>query len=527
MKTVIRRSVSLLTVLCICVCALSAAAAAAQPKNGIPVIFIAGFVSTPTVDKETGDRLFPPERDDIVNALKDSAGDIAKSALTRDWASLNAPLTRVIYGLFDPITCDENGVPYNAATDTSYVWPTAEEILAKCDPVRGYTAGDNIYYSFDWRLDLATLASQFNDFAEYVKNVTGARKLDVIASSMGACVLATYMDLYGFGSLNKCVFLSGAFQGASVCGDAFAGRFAFDTETLVTFLSAATGRDLKGELLDALIDVLYQQGVVGDVVEIAADISAKALGPVYANALAAVFGRIPGFWALVPADRYDEAKAKFISGWVTDAFYEKIDYYHGVQGRVPELIQAGVDAGTGISILSKYGVSGIPAVESQKNLTDMVVDTMYSSVGAVTAQINRPFGSDYVQAVDDGENRLSADGYIDASSCAFPQYTWFLKNIKHTVHPAAQMEFIDALFAFEGQPTVRDLAAYPQFLILTSAQTLVPLTEETDESIIVDPARGDTAFARFQIILRDWRTVFEKLFALLRQAIRIDKGDKN
>ncbi|MBR5411108.1 MAG: hypothetical protein IK104_10605 [Clostridia bacterium] len=520
MKKTLSRATAALLAVCLLFGALPAFSSAAK-KNETPVIFIAGFVSTPTVDKETGDRLFPPDRDTIVNALKDAAGDIAKSALKRDWASLDEPLSRALYGMFDPIRCDENGVPYNSATDTSYVWPTADEILAKYDPERGYTSENNIYYSFDWRLDLRTLAAQFADFADYVCSVTGAEKLNVIASSMGACVLSAYIDGFGYARLNKCVFLSGAFQGASVAGDAFAGRFSFDGETLVAFLSAATGRDLKGEVLDALIDILYQQGVVGDVVELAAEINAKAMGPVYAGALSTIFGRIPGFWALIPYDRYDEAKENFIAGRVTDEFYEKIDYFHGVQGRVPGLIQTGIDSGVGISILSKYCTSGIPAVESQTNLTDMVVDTMYSSVGAVTAPINRPFGGDYRQAVDDGKNRLSCDGYIDASTAAFPDYTWFLKNVKHTVHPASQMAFIDALFAFEGQPDVTSFAAYPQFLICTKADDLVPLTPDTDESVTVNPVRGKNAFERFRFILRDWKTVFEKLFALLKETIKM------
>ena len=522
MNGTMKKTVSLLLALALCLCALAPGLAALR-KNETPVVFIAGFVSTPTVDKETGDRLFPPEKETIVNALKGSAADIAKSAMKRDWAALNEPLGRVLYGLFDPIRCDENGVPYNSATDTSYVWPTKAEILEKYDPLRGYTAGNNIYYSFDWRLDLRTLAAQFRDFAEYVLSVTGAEKLDVIASSMGACLLSAYIAVYGFARLNKCVFLSGAFQGASVAGDAFAGRFAFDSETLVVFLSSATGRDLQGELLDALIDVLYQQGVVSDVVDLAANISAKALGPLYAGALSQIFGQIPGFWALIPYDRYDEAKENFIAGRVTDEFYEKIDFYHEIQGRVPDLIAEGVAQGVGISILSKYGTSGIPAVESQKNLTDMVVDTMYSSVGAVTAEINSPFGPDYVQVVSDGADRISPDGYIDASACAFPDYTWFLKNVKHTVHPAAQMEFIDTLFAFPGQPTVRDLADYPQFLILTKEDDLRPLTPENDYSLTVNPDRSGSNFERLQRILRDWRTVMQKLFALLREKLRFGR----
>ena len=493
---------------------------AAAVKNEHPVIFIAGFVSTPTVDKETGDRLFPPDGDMVKNAFKESASDIARSVLTRNWASLDAPLIRVLYGLFDPIRCDENGDPYNSATTTSFVWPAAEEIMAKYDPVRGWTAENNIYYSFDWRLDLMTLAAQFRDFANYVLETTGAESLDVVASSMGACVLSAYMAQYDYASLHKVVFLSGAFQGASVCGEAFNGQFSFDVETLVTFLSSVTGRDLKGEILDALIDILYQQGFADDVVELAVKINNYAMRQIYTQALSYIFGRIPGFWALIPYDLYDSAKANFVAGLVTDTFYARIDFFHEIQRRLPELIRTGIDRGIAVSILSKYGTSGIPAIESQRNLTDMVVDTKYSSLGAVTAPINEPFDAAYTQAVDDGFDRISCDRYIDASTCAFPDNTWFLKNLKHTVHTPSEYAMIDALFAFEGQPTVRDLPAYPQFLILTPEDDLVPLTPETDYSMVVSPEKSDSFFGRFQKIMADLRIIFEKLFELLRQSLR-------
>ena len=494
-------------------------AVCAAEKNETPVIFIAGFVSTPTVDKETGDRIFPPDSDTVKQAFKDSAGDIAKSVITRDWASLDQPLIKVLYGIFDRISCDENGDPYNAATDTSFVWPTPEEIMDKYDPARGWTSGNNIYYSFDWRLDLLTLAAQFRDFAEYVLKTTGAEELDVIASSMGACVLTAYMAQYDYEYIRKAVFLSGAFQGASVCGDAFDGKFAFDTETLLTFLSSVTGRDLKGEMLDALIDILYQQGIADDLVELAVNITRDAMGPIYHQALSFIFGRIPGFWALIPYDQYEEAKENFVQGIVSDVFYAKIDAYHEIQGRVPELIRTGVDRGVNISILSKYGTSGIPAVESQKNLTDMVVDTGYSSVGATCAPIDAPFDDSYTQAVDDGENRLSCDGYIDASTCAFPDYTWFIKNLKHTQHPKSEYEFIDALFACEAQPDVRTLPEYPQFLILTREDAIVPLTPETDYSMVAFPEKSDSVFARFKKIMADFKKIFENLFRLLKEAL--------
>ena len=490
-------------------------------KNETPVIFIAGFVSTPTLDMETGDRVFPPEGSRVAEVFKQYAWSMVKSVIARDYVALDSPLINAAYQIFNPIRCDENGDPVNASTTTSFVWPTEEEILAKYDEQKGWTAGTNIYYSFDWRLDIKTLSEQLHDFIEYVVGVTGAERVDIIGSSMGACLLSAYLDRYEYEYIDKAIFLSGAFQGASVCGEPFAGKFSFDTETLIAFLSSVTGRDVRGELLNALIDGLYQAGVVDGVVNIANNINEYAMQRVYSEALSYIFGRIPGFWALIPYDLYDEAKESFIDGLVTDAFYEKIDYYHEIQGRVPEIIREGLDRGVQISIVSKYGTSGIPAVPSQKNLTDMVVDTKYSSIGATTALINEPFPEETEQIVDDGHDRISPDRYIDASTCEFPDYTWFIKNLKHTMHPESEYAFFDALFALDEQPTVDTLEQYPQFLIFTMEDEIEPLTAENDYAIVTDPYRGKTFFERFKLLMQDYFRIIRLLFELLKETIII------
>ena len=40
-------------------------------KNETPVIFIAGFTSTDTVDEATGERIFPPSLDSVKRGLRE------------------------------------------------------------------------------------------------------------------------------------------------------------------------------------------------------------------------------------------------------------------------------------------------------------------------------------------------------------------------------------------------------------------------------------------------------------------------
>ena len=486
---------------------------AAAAPNASPVIFIAGFASTPTVDLTSGDRVFPPSYDDLRPVLREYAFTMLRSLLEKDYAKWEEPLVDALYRAFDPIRCDENGDPVIPATSTAYTPPTGEEIRAKYDPVRGYTAENSIYYSFDWRLDLKTLAENLHGFIEYVLAQTGAEKVRLIGSSMGGCVLATYMDLYACEYVEKAIFLSAAFQGASLAGEPMAGRLEFNGDNLVTFLSAVMGRDVRGELLNTLVDILYQFGFT-DTVALQANLIRYSVADAVTNrALRYIFGRLPGFWALVPYDDYETAKATMTQGIVSDVFYEKIDFYHEIQGRIPGVLQTAMDRGVQVSVVSKYGFPAIPATPAQMNVGDMVVDTHYSSLGADCAPLNAPF-------TDRGGAFVSPDGYIDASTCAFPQTTWFLKNVSHTAHPDCEWAFLETLFSAEAQPTVDTFPAYPRFLIETADGRIVPLTAETDYSLYTVPARDLRFLPQLRRFIENLRKILDALFRLAGEKLR-------
>ena len=519
MHSPVKKILSLLLSAAILLCTVSLAFALETKKSDIPVIFIKGFVSSATVDSVRGEQLFPPDGEKILSVVKDSILPVAGSLVTRNYEALRDPMEEILYGIFDPIRCDENGDPVIASTTSSYVWPNEDEVLAKYSDELGFTATDPFYYSFDWRLDLKTLAEELHSFLKYVTETAGSETANVIGSSMGACVLVTYMDMYGCEYLENVAFMSGAFAGASIAGEPMIGNYGFDAEGILTFISGVNGQDLKGEIIDALVDVLYQQGIVKDLTDVLNNISEYVLKYLTGTSLAMIFGRMPGFWSLVPAQYYDEAKENMLPGIVSDEFIEKIDFYHDIQGRVPEILENAIDTGINVSILSKYSMNAIPAVPTQKNLTDMIVDTKYSSLGATCADIDKPFDESYVQAVDNGHDHLSCDGYIDASTCVFPEYTWFLKNERHTIHPESQLRFLDALFASETQPTVWDMPEYPQFLVFNASRELVPLTEETDVSIVRIPEIGENFLERFRKILEDFWKIFKAMFEMMRSKI--------
>ena len=483
-------------------------------KNETPVIFIAGFTSTDTVDEATGERIFPPSLDSVKRGLRESIRPVLERTLKGEFHSLDYPLNQAVLALFDGLRCDENGDPVKVRTTAAYKYPTPEAIRAKYHADEGYTAKDYIYYSYDWRLDMRTLAEGFHDFIGYVLECTGAEKVDVIAYSMGTCVLSSYLAAYGTEYLDQAIFYCGAFNGSSLCGDAFKRDIDMDAESTVAFLNGVVGTDVRGELVKALVDVLHQEGVTDLTAAVAGRLVDTAFSRVRRQALKYIFGRMPGFWAMIPYEDYDYVRDEFAAGMVTDAFYEKTDYYHEVQGSIPALLSSAMAEGVNVSVITKYGYPNVPIIASRKDGSDAIVDTCYASIGATAARYDTPFPEDYVQANPEPAGCVSPDRMIDASTCAFPEKTWFIKNSTHlgalNGDMTAEYRFMDRLFAGGLTMTVEN-DVYPRFLISTE-DGLLPLTAENDGSALGNYKRENSLIARLRQIFEDLKRMLRLLF---------------
>lgn len=452
-------------------------------EDTTPVIFVDGIGSSATVNTETGETVFPPATDAIIGGVSEAALPLIKAIAGGNYEEASEPLCKALVTIFDGMACDENGDPVYPTT-SAYEYPDAETILSGKMAIEtenlGFDAEEIVYFSYDWRMDMQTVASQLNELVKLVKDTTGADKVNLVGFSMGSCVVTTYLHDYGYEDIKDVVILSGAYNGVSTCGEPFSGQIAFNNEGMVAFLMTMFGDSLSDFIIKALIDALNQSGVLGNVLSIAEEMNYAILDDVFEMGLKTTFARMPGIWSVIPYNMYEDAKALLVGDNVSDEFEAKIDYYHyEVQGNNKEILDGVIENGGHLAIVAKYGSTIPPVCVSQLNIGDMVIDTVYTSYGATCADANSTLGEDYVQAVDCGHNHLSADNMIDASTCAYPEYTWFVKDLMHADHTAAQWELMRFIFASENQPTVSDSETYPQFLINIDDE-IVPLTAEND-----------------------------------------------
>ena len=91
--------------------------------------------------------------------------------------------------------------------------------------------------------------------------------------------------------------------------------------------------------------------------------------------------------------------------------------------------------------------------------------------------ISATLGDSYTQAETNcGHDHVSPENFIDASTCAFPEYTWFIKGNGHNDFEEDYCEFIEWAIRYDGQPTVWSDEKYPQFM---EKDGLIPVSPET------------------------------------------------
>ena len=339
-------------------------------------------------------------------------------------------------------------------------------------------------YRYDWRLDPYENAEGLRDYIEYMKELTGYDTFSLVGFSQGATVLNTYLSLYGYEDLESVVWYCGAHNGVELVGQLFTGRIGVDPETLTQYLANPYSKDASAELVAAIVKQLNMLGVTGGILRYTDKIIKKLLADgAIRRLIRETVGKMPGIWSLISDEYYEEAKAYVFNepGDETRfaALLEKIDAYHyNVQAHSAEIMATAKVATGKIGVIAKYGRSVIPIIEHRTVQADGVIDVKGASCGATAADLGATLGENYVQAVNDGHNHLSADGVIDASTALYPDYTWFIKNQEHSQGGDYQHALINKIAYADGQFTVFDDADFPQFSVYSPIDnTTAPLTD--------------------------------------------------
>lgn len=446
-----------------------------------PVVYVRGFGGGIFKVEDDGSltNAFAFDGNKIVPLIDDLVVAVV-SLFSGNAQSFSKSAGKILDGIMGDLACTYGGESlYNIVPEESDPTNVDKHKNFTLDVSAEERADAQYNFEYDWRLDPLVIADDLNTYIEEVKAATGHDKVVIKCHSEGNCVAASYLYKYGYGSVEKLCFTAAAFNGINLVGQLFTKDLSLKDKgsEVAAFVSSLTDGTESGEVISALMGVLDDIGLLDGICNLLNDaLIGETLDTLYDEVLIDSFATWPALWTFVPDSYYENAKkAMFGEDKKYAALVERIDEYHyNVQNNLEKTLKDANSNGVAIMFFSQYNFAPIPVYENSVCMGDMLVETKYTSFGATTADFGKTLDLDMSSP---NAKYYSKDKLIDASTCLFPDYTWFVRGINHALSPAPYMDLTDWAILYDGQPTVFSDEAHPQFVRL-EGEKLVPVTEE-------------------------------------------------
>ncbi len=542
MKKVISVLLSALLVLTLVIPA-SAAINVNESKSQIPIIRISGD-GEPLYD-ENGKHLltytnifgaFDSGEEDGNKELYASLANVLlpfliDGLLVDNWEPYYENLYKEIAELFGNTLLDNDGNPIdNSGLSESRKKQQLQTMNTDKYGSKKYYSQDDYRFFYDWRLDPTQIADEFKAYIDAVKTATKRDKVGITASCLGTSVVMAYLAKYGSDDIQGVAFDGTVCNGSEIISESISGKFRVEGDSLTRVLEDCNyfGVFDMDEFTLATIDLLSKSGAIDGITgAVKKTIYDKLVEGVTSALALSTFCTWPGYWSTVSEEDYDDAMMYVFGpeGSEKRAEYagliEKIENYDNlVRGKTYDILKSVKESGTNVGIISKYGYQIIPICQSGDEIADELVTVRKSSFGATTTKIYESFSDEYVENVSEENLKyISPDRQIDASTCLFPEYTWFVKGASHADWTAYELKLLYDIACSEKQITIND-TELSQFMVYSNEdKTMYKMTEENCDTYVWSESSSEApsdnpyiSLVRFIRSILNWfRLLFEKL----------------
>ena len=363
--------------------------------------------------------------------------------LTGNYEHYYENLQKEISELFEELLLDKNG----EVTDGSGVAPgrkaqMASDLSRDAKQGKGYYSLSDYHFYYDWRIDPLKTADELHAYIEAVKKVTGAPKVAIVSRCLGTVIATAYVAKYGTDNIYGMSFDGTVSNGAEILSEPISGKFNLDGNAINRFI--IDGREVNDFEIDSFvgetIELLEKSGVLDVVAGVTKETIYYVVIKGVTSALAlSTFCTWPSFWGIIKEEDFDNAMdyvfGKEGSKKRTEyaGLIEKINNYDSlVRKHIPEIMNE-INDNANLAIFSKYGLQINPIIKSCNTVGDQFASVNCSSFGATTSDIYGTLSDEYIEKrVSEGKGKyISPDRQIDASTCLFPDQTWFIKGAEH------------------------------------------------------------------------------------------------
>ena len=495
---------------------LPAAALAVQAATRVdlPIIYVAGKYAE-IYNADESQRLYPLDPP-AMQTVTDNLEPLYKAYIAADtlgkWKEFADKIYDTLAPRFEPLVMDDSGNPrYRTHT---------KALPAPVDKKSGYWLHDYMF-KYDSRLDPYENARYLDIYINNVLAVTGKKQVNLIGRCLGTTVVATYLTQYGCEKVRTAIFYASAFNGVYMMDGFFSCDFDLNYDRIKAFLDKGY-MDMLGNF-DSMrngAETLDKLGLFGPGVKSANTALQKLRPYLFPRLTLAIFGTWPGHWAMISKEAFQKAKETTLAD--TEKYANLINkverYQNNVMAKFPETLEKCRQEGMHFAIICKYNIPIIPLSPNSSLQADGTVELKTMSLGATAADIDHILPTKYIKDLQSSGNDqyLSPDYVVDASTCQYPEYTWFIKDCPHAAYPTDFNQFFLTIFRSQEQVDIHTYPEFPQFTAYNKdTDTIRPLTSADTPDLPNDEEPNDQPTG-FQLFLQRLREFFQRIADFFR-----------
>ena len=482
----------IISVLLVCLMILSTSVLAFASYEEYPTIYVIGAHKNEIFNAQ-GKKIYPLDADAkaiIKSAVMPCLEELAFGTAKGDYSELAEEITQALYPVFGEVILDKNGDVSNGSYTMFYT--STENIEGKTS---GYGVWDARFW-YDWRESPIKTAGELKEHIDNVVTATGKTKVQLIGRCYGANVIAAYLELYKDHAkkhISDVSYYSSSVMGIDFMSALYSGEVYLDDKAIDNFLDYYIENedlikdDEGAALVSVLVDILKEVKVLGLTGEKLLDFINVFKDDMMPAIIRSTFGGWLSYWSMNTPDRYEKARDYiFNTEEIKEeyaGFIAKADeFYYKVQVNVIDTMKELDAAGINFYNFTKYNFPEVPVYEGATAQGDADTTVFRQSFGATASDYNEVLSEEYLDSVSpENQKYISPDKKIDASTCLFPDKTWFIKDLHHDYFGPLQDMSVEIM---RYDMTV-DNEKYPQFLTHTGkgdvvVNELIP-TVGTDE----------------------------------------------
>lgn len=464
-------------------------------------------------------RIFPTESilEPLMGIFNDLTKDLVNGLVTGDYTEYCDRIYNAIAPAYADVKLDKNG----EASDGSGF---GDNMLTKRYSTPNYVDGNNIKVTFeyDWRLSVEHNAAILEQFIDRVCREQGVKKVNLLGRCLGGNIVSAYLQNgKNLDKINNVVMLIASTEGVDFIGALFSGKIKLDAECVDNWANFFLEEEgfiedpAMNDFVTSLISFVNQIRVLGFGLDFVQTILDEVKENVLARTVRDTYGSFPSFWAMVSDEYFDDAINFIFSTPELKTEYagliEKAKSYHdnvqvNARARMTELKGQGKD----FLIISKYNYANFPLSKDAAAQSDGTALTTATSFGAYCAPHEKTLSKSYIDSMsEESKKYLSPDNMIDASSCLFPDTTWFIKNCYHNNFPASMDRLIVRFYSTDGMNVFIDTETYPQFVDYSKETGEITPVEGPDDL----PTETEERFSAFIRFFTNLLNFIRKLFS--------------